>query len=185
MKDAQHQAKASVKLNGVDLQTVVNLAADMDTNPEKAAELADFRRSVRVRWVNGLFSQGYTRDVPPHGYDEPTWLGGTNAAMAASEALLGAIGGCIAVGFAANASLREVRIDELEVDVEGTIDLPSFFGIRDGNPGYKHVRVTLYTKCEADPALLSEIAFRAVQLSPVVNTIRNPVELTYAVKPIA
>ncbi|HEY8449418.1 MAG TPA: OsmC family protein [Bacillota bacterium] len=178
------ETRAPIKLNGVDLQTVVNLAASMDVDSARAAELSQFRRSVRVRWVNGLHSQAYTREVPPHGYDEPIWLGGSNLAMAASEALLGAIGGCIAVGFVANASLREVRIDELEIDVDGTIDLPSFFGIRDGNPGYEQVRVTIYVKCDADPALLDEIAWRAVELSPVVNTVRRPVELTCSVKAI-
>ncbi len=172
----------TLRLNGVDLQTVVSLAAAIDTNPEVAAELARYGRKVRVRWVDGFHSQAYTRDVPPHGYDEPEWLGGRNRAMAASEALLGAIGGCIAVGFAANAALREVRIHELEIEVEGTIDIPSFLGLGEGNPGYKQVKVTIYVNCDADPALLEEVVHRAVNLSPVVNTIRNPVQVEYTYK---
>src|SRR3989441_453401 len=133
--------RVSVVLNGVDLTTVTNLAARMDAEPEYAKELGRFSRGVRVRWVDGLHSQAYTRDVPPHGYDEPEWLGGKNRAMAASEAVLGAVAGCIAVGFAANAALREVTVHELEVAVEGTIDLPSFFGILEGNPGDTQIRV--------------------------------------------
>jgi len=178
-------SKTSFSLNGVDVTTVVNLAARMDTDPEAARELSAYARRVRVRWVSGFHSQAYTRDAPPHAYDEPEWLGGTNRAMAASEALLGAIGGCIAVGFAANASLREVPVHELEVEVEGTIDLPSFFGIRDGNPGYTQIRVTIFTRCDAPQALLDEIAYRAVQLSPVANTVRRPVDVQYAVRTIA
>ena len=72
---------------------------------------------------------------------------------------------------AAQASLREVTVHELEVAVEGTIDLPTFFGIREGNSGYQRLRVTLYVRCDAEGPLLDEIAYRAVNLSPVVNTV--------------
>ncbi len=174
----------ALRLNGVDLETVVSLAARIDTEPEVAADLAHYPRKVRVRWVDGFHSQAYTRDVPPHAYDEPEWLGGRNRAMAASEALLGAIGGCIAVGFAANAALREVRIHELEIEVEGTIDIPSFLGLGEGNPGYNQIKVTIYVNCDAEPALLEEVVHRAVNLSPVVNTIRNPVQVDYSYKVI-
>ncbi|GEM_PF-1499936 len=174
--------RATVKVNGVDLPTVVDLATRMDSDPRYAEEMSRFSRRARVRWIAGLHSQAYTRDVPPHGYDEPEWLGGTNKAMAASEALLGAIGGCIAVGIAAQAALREVTVDELEIDVEGTIDLPAFFGIRESTSGYTAINVTIYIKCSAEGPLLDEILYRAVNLSPVVNTVRQPVDLRYTVK---
>jgi uncharacterized OsmC-like protein len=176
------EAGLASKINGVDVRTVVTLAARMDTDSDYGREMSQFPRGARVHWINGLHSQAHTRDVPPHGYDEPEWLGGTNRAMAASEAVLGAIGGCIAVGFVANAALREVIVHELEVQVDGTINLPSFLGLHEGNPGYQQVRVQIYVRCDAEGALLDEIAFRAVNLSPVVNTIRNPVQLDYTVK---
>lgn len=170
--------------NGVDLRTVVRLAEAMDSDARHAEELSRYSRSARVRWVQGFHSRAFVRDVPPHDYDEPDWLGGSNAAMAASEAILGAVGGCVAVGFAANASLRDVTIRELEVEVEGTIDLPSFFGLREGNPGYQSLRMTLFVDCDADDALLQEIVHRAVDLSPVVNTMRNAVDVQHEVKVI-
>src|SRR5207247_10509615 len=137
---------------------------------------------VRGRGGEGLRSQACARDVASQACDEAGWLGGKSRAMAASEAVLGAIGGCIATGFAANAALREVAIHELEIEVEGTINLPSFFGILDGNPGYTRIQVTIYARCDADPKLLDEIAFRAVQLSPVVNTVKNPVDVQYTLR---
>lgn len=173
---------ADVELNGVDLQTLTGLMAEVDRDPEQLGDLAEYTRSCRVRWLNSFHSQARTRDVPPNEFDEPEWLGGTNQAMAASEALLGAIGGCIATGFAANASVRDVEVRELEIDVEGDVDLPTFFGLRDGNPGYEDVSVTIYVDCDADDALLEEIAHRAVDLSPVVNTVREPVDLDFEVE---
>lgn len=172
----------TIEINGVDVSTVANLAAEVDRDPERAAELGDHTRRARVRWVDGFHSQAYSRDAPPNQHDEPEWLGGKNQAPAASEALLGAIGGCVATGFAANAALREVTIDELEIQVEGEIDIPSFLGLGDGNPGYSDIRVRIFVDCDADDELLEEIAYRAVDLSPVVNTIRQPVELDHEVE---
>lgn len=172
----------SVEINGVDLATVTDIAAEVDRDEERAAELGDHTRSARVRWVDGFHSQAYSRGTEPNTYDEPEWLGGRDRAMAASEALLGAIGGCIATGFAANAALREVEIHELEIKVEGEMDIPSFLGLGDGDSGYEEIRVEIYVDCEADGELLEEIAFRAVDLSPVVNTIRQPVDLDHAVE---
>lgn len=171
-------------INGVDLETVTELAADIDTDPDRAEELADFTRSARVRWVDGYYSKAYSRGTPPNSHDEPEWLGGGDQAPAASEALLGAIGGCIATGFAANAALREVEIHELEIDVEGEIDLPTFFGLKEGESGYGEIRVSIHVDCDADGELLAEIARRAVDLSPVVSTVRNPVDLDYEVEPL-
>jgi uncharacterized OsmC-like protein len=178
------ETRVTASFNGVNLPTIVDLATRMDSDPRYAEEMSHFSRRVRVRWVSGLHSQAYTRDVPPHGYDEPGWLGGANAAMAASEALLGAIGGCIAVGVAAQAALREVTVEELEIEVEGTIDLPAFFGIRESTSGYTAITVTIYIKCGAEGHLLDEILYRAVNLSPVVNTVRQPVDVRYTVKAI-
>lgn len=176
------EEQATVDLNGVDLETLTSLMAEVDRDPERLEELSDYSRSCRVRWLNSFHSQAFTRDVPPNAMDEPEWLGGTNQGMAASEAVLGAIGGCIATGFAANASVRDVEIRELEVDVEGEINLPSFFGLSAESPGYESVSVTIYADCDADADLLEEIAFRAVDLSPVVNTVRDPVDLEYEVE---
>src|SRR3989442_11753399 len=136
------EARVSFSLNGVDLTTVVNLASRIDANPDVARELSAYARRVRVRWVDGFHSQAYTRDVPSHTYDEPEWLGGKNRAMAASEAVLGAIGGCIAPRVAANAAPREVAIHELEVEGEGTINPPSFFCILESNPRHTQNRLT-------------------------------------------
>src|SRR2546428_10788886 len=138
------EARVSLSLNGVDLTTVVNLAAQMDTNPELAQELSGYARRVRVRWVDGFHSQAYTRDVPSHTYDEPAWLGGKNRAMAASEAVLGAIGGCIATRLAADAALREGPRHPLAIQGAGPDQPPSLFRLPAGDPGDTPSPLTRY-----------------------------------------
>lgn len=171
-----------VTINGVDLETVTQLAAEVDMDDERAEELAEHDGSARVRWQGGFNSQGYSGDAPPHTYDEPEWLGGTEAGMPAREALLGAVGACVVTGFAANASLRDVTIHELEVEVEGTVDIPSFLGLGDGDSGFEEIDITINVDCDAEGKLLEEIALRAVDLSPVVNTVKRPVDVDYEVQ---
>lgn len=177
--------EADVTLNGVDLETLTQLAAEVDTDPERAADLGETDASARVQWRAGFNSQGYSGDAPPHAYDEPEWLGGTDAGMPAREALLGAVGACVVTGFAANASLRDVTIHELEVEVEGHVDIPSFLGLGDGDSGFEELEITINVDCDAEGKLLEEIALRAVDLSPVVNTVQKPVDVDYEVEEMA
>lgn len=172
----------NVVVNGVSVGTIESLGQQLSNNPAEAEKFSSFTRRARVRWKEGVHSEAYIRSsVPTTQYDEPEWLGGTDKAMAASEALLGAIGGCVAVGFAANASLRNVTIKELRIEVEGEINLPAFFGLREGNPGYDDIRIAIYADTDAAESVLDEIIDKAVNLSPVVNTVRNPVDVRYKV----
>src|SRR5207249_11146692 len=95
------EARVSFSLNGVDLTTLVNLASRIDANPDVARDLSAYARRVRVRWVDGVHSQAYTRDVPSHTYDEPECVGGKNRAMAASDGEQGPNGGQRATGLPA------------------------------------------------------------------------------------
>src|SRR2546427_2069159 len=139
------EARVSLSLNGVDLTTVVNLAAQMDTNPELAQELSGYARRVRVRWVDGFHSQAYTRDVPSHTYDEPAWLGGKNRAMAASEAVLGAIGGCIPTRLAGEAPPPGGARPQPEIGGGGAVNPPAVFCLPGGHPRDTPTRGTNYT----------------------------------------
>lgn len=169
-------------VNGVDVETVGNLAKQLSEDKAQAEKYASFTRRARVRWISGVHSEAYIRSsVPTVQYDEPEWLGGTDKAIAASEALLGAIGGCISVGFAANAAVQNVEVRELRVEVEGEINLPAFLGLQEGNPGYSNIRIAIYCDTDADEKTLSGLIDKAVNLSPVVNTVRNPVDVQYKV----
>ena len=50
--------------------------------------------------------------------------------------MLGALGNCLAVGYAANASAAGVEINDLKIEVSGDLDLHTFLGLKPGHAGY-------------------------------------------------
>jgi hypothetical protein len=83
--------------------------------------------------------------------------------------------------FAAQATARGVRIDRLEVDVEGMIDLNGFFGIRPVEPGLSDVKVGFRVRSEADDALLKEILSATRSLSPIHDSVSRPIAVQAAI----
>src|SRR2546427_10000580 len=58
---------------------------------------------------------------PPHtvSMDEPTLLGGSDTAPNMVEMVLGAYGCCLTTGFVANAALRGIELERVDLELEG------------------------------------------------------------------
>src|SRR4051812_46759073 len=93
-------ASASTTLNDVNLRAVGALVEQIRSNPE----LAKTQWKSEVRWQGGFKSESRSRNLPSATSDEPETLGGDNTAPNPVEQLLGALGNCLAVGYAANAT---------------------------------------------------------------------------------
>ena len=66
--------------------------------------------------LDGAFrSEASVRGFAPIASDEPAALGGTDSAPNPVEQLLAAFGNCLAVGYAANASVAGIEIRELRM----------------------------------------------------------------------
>lgn len=109
----------SQRLNDVDLAVVGGLVQHISEDPSAAA--TTWR--AEVRWSGGFRSVARVRDLPPVASDEPPALGGTNTAPNPVEQVLGALGNCLAVGYAANASAAGIAMHDLRIELEGDIDL--------------------------------------------------------------
>lgn len=107
--------------------------------------------------------------------DHPPELLGRNTGPTGVETLLAALGSCMAGTFAAQATARGVRIDALEVDLEGAIDLNGMFGLKPIRPGLSNVKLSFRVTSDADPGTLQEILHAAQSLSPVFDSMTKPV----------
>ena len=121
--------EATKPLNDVDLTTVGGLAQAIQVDPEKGATVWE----ASVTWKGAFRSEVQIRDFDPLPSDEPVGLGGSDSAPNPVEQLLGALGNCLAVGYAANASGRGIEIEDLRIDLSGTLDLHSFLGLHPGH----------------------------------------------------
>ena len=159
-------------MNAVNIGAVADLAAKIQTAPEVAATVW----KANVTWDGGFRSAVSVRGFPTVPSDEPLALGGTDTAANPVEQLLGALGNCLAVGYAANATAAGIQIRNLSIDVEGDLDLHTFLGLRpDGNAGYQAIRVVVKLDSDATAEQLAALHQGVVATSPVGHTLSRPV----------
>lgn len=161
------------RLNDVDIASVASLAGKIQEQPE----VADSKWNARVQWTGGFRSQATIRDFAPISSDEPPELGGSNTGPNPVEQVLAALGNCLAVGYAANATAAGIEIRSLSIDLEGDIDLHTFLGLDDGNAGYSGISVRVNIDSDASPTDLAALHDKVINTSPVGHTLNRAVPL--------
>lgn len=162
----------STPLNEVDIEAVAGLAGHIREQPEAAA--TTWRAAVR--WDGAFRSSASIRDFAPIPSDEPAALGGSDQAPNPVEQLLAALGNCLAVGYAANATAAGITIESLSVDLEGDLDLRTFLGLEpEGHAGFQTIRATVHLDGDASPEQLAELHEKVIGTSPVGHTLARAI----------
>jgi uncharacterized OsmC-like protein len=165
--------RTSRQLNDVNLEAIGSLIEKIRREPEAAKT----QWKADVRWTGAFRSEARSRDLGPSPSDEPSALGGSNTAPNPVEQLLAALGNCLAVGYAANASVAGIRIRSLRIELEGAIDLRAFLGLGGENAGYESIRATVDLESDASPEQLKQLHDKVVGSSPVGHTLSRGVQL--------
>jgi uncharacterized OsmC-like protein len=166
------------QLNQVDLGAVGALVEKIRQRPSAAHTTW----SAEVRWTGAFRSEATVRSFAPIPSDEPRGIGGTDSAPNPVEQLLGALGNCLAVGYAANASVAGITIRDLRIQVDGDLDLHAFLGLAEGHAGFSAIRVAVHLQTDADDAAVAELHQKVAASSPVGQTLSKaiPVEINPA-----
>ena len=159
------------RLNDVDIEAVAGLADHITETPEAAQTTW----SATVRWAGGFRSEATIRDFQPTPSDEPAGLGGTDTAPNPVEQLLAALGNCLAVGYAANATARGIAINDLTIELDGDLNLESFLGLVPGHAGFHDIRATVDIDSSATPDEVDELHRHVLDTSPVGHTLRSSI----------
>lgn len=161
-------------LNNVDLGAVGALVEAIRDQPDTAVTTW----AAEIRWNGGFRSEARVRTFAPVPSDEPRVLGGADTAANPVEQLLGSLGNCLAVGYAANASVAGIAIRDLRIDLTGDVDLHAFLGLRDGHAGFEDIRVTVHLDADAPADQLQALHDKVVGSSPVGHTLARAVPVT-------
>ena len=160
-------------LNDVNLEAVGSLASRIQQEPAAAATVWE----ADVTWQGAFRSEARIRDFAPLRSDEPAGLGGSDTAPNPVEQLLAALGNCLAVGYAANASAAGIKIEDLRINLKGDLDLRTFLGLAQGNAGYEAIQVSVDLASDASAEQLGQLHDRVVGTSPVGHTLSRAVPL--------
>ncbi|MCG3682380.1 OsmC family protein [Aliarcobacter butzleri] len=145
------------------------------TNPIKTLKC----RTVAVEKYR---HENYIRDLDVHIIDEPHVLLGDDTAPNPSEAVLAALGSCIAVGIQANLVNRGINFTKIELKLEGDIDISAVWGtgeLTEKTIGFTSIRVKVDLESDLDKKQRDELIEHVLNFSPVTGSLRNPVEVKY------
>lgn len=180
--------KENKNLNGVNVNQLTETIDHVKDDPG----LANFKFRATNEWIEGGYSRTKIQSFYGAGQedssrekpfimegDEPPVLLGENKAPNAVEAVLHALTSCLSVGFIYNASAKGIKVEELEMDVEGEVDLHGFLGLSDEvRPGYKNIEVTYRIKADAPDEEIDELCDHVQKTSPVLDIIENEVPVS-------
>lgn len=172
-------------VNGVDVSALEDATEAIGDDPD----VGSFTFKATTEWTDALkaetrideFDQAgetvRTREFTLEG-DEPEQILGERTAPNAVETLLGALGSCLTVGYAAHAAAMGIDLESLHVEMAGDLDLRGFLGIdEDVRPGYESIECTVRIDADADESRLRALRDRVESTSPLMDVIANEVPI--------
>ena len=180
---AQVKNKATV-VNGMNLDDLFTLIDGVKQNPAKGK--TDWR--VTTTWQGQARTRAQVESFHIGGervprcfsidIDEPYELGGSNQFANPQEHLLAALNACMMVGYVAQCAVRGIKLDKLEIETHGEIDLRGFLGIDPSiPPGYEALNYTVRIKGNATKEQFAEIHKAVMATSPNFHNVSRPVDL--------
>lgn len=166
-------------VNGLDMESLMKVVESVKENWETGKSVW----TASTNWKGGFKVETCSREFKSM-VDEPEMLCGTNTACNPVEMILQAYGACLTIGYAMNAAVRGINIEDIQIDLEGEIDLPGFLGLEapeemnmDKLPGYKTLKAKVKIKSDADAQTLNELHNHVIATSPVGVTLSRPIEI--------
>lgn len=116
--------------------------------------------------------------------DEPAALGGTDLGANPVEHLLAALGACQVITFQVWAGTLGIRLDSVDVQLSGHLDLRGFFGTAAGvRPGFDGIQVDVRITGPETRERYDELVAAVEEHCPVLDNLRSrvPVETVVTV----
>ncbi len=156
---------------------IVNAVSSLVGQFRQQPELANSQFKVRATLNEGVLAKITVRDFELIS-DEPAVLGGTNRGPNPVELVLGALAACQEIVISAYAAVLGIKIDGVDIEVKGDIDLRGFLNVADVRPGYNNIEFATTIKTpESDRAKLDQLIRFAEKKCPVYDILANPVKV--------
>jgi uncharacterized OsmC-like protein len=171
-------------VNGINIKRLSEIINVVKKNPE----LAKFKFRVKNTWMNGMHSRSIikgfygaekeddTRTSPfIFENDQPFALLGSNEGANSIEYILNGLAACLTNSIVYNAAAKEIIINDLESEVEGSFDLKYLFGFWNEKENLiDNIKVKFRIKGNnlsyEDKSFLCEVGKKS---SPVFNILTN------------
>ena len=170
------------RINGLDLPALEDMVGAVRQDPAKAI----VRFKVKTRWTGQTRSETIVESYELGGTrinrrfkvvaDEPSELMGQNSAPNPQELLMTALNACMMVGYVANAALRGIELDTLEIDTQGQLDLRGFLGLDESiPPGYRQLDYKVRIGGPGTAEQFQDIHQAVMKISPKFFNLNQPI----------
>jgi len=171
-------------LNGLDLNGLKAMVEAIEKDEVNAR--AHFR--VRTRWAGRMRSESFVEAFDlgaeevhgPHKIDadEPFELMGSGSAPNPQQLLMAALNACLMVGYVANASLRGIALESVEIETRGELDLRGFLSLRnDVPPGHRQIDYDVRIRGDGTPDQFADIHRAVMATSPNYFNLCRPIRM--------
>lgn len=171
-------------INGIDVDALVGVVNEVTKDHAKGIVAFNVKSDWKGQTVSESVVESYTiggQTVPRRfamRIDEPLELLGTNTAPNPQEMLMAALNACMLVGYVAGASVNGIRLDSVEIETDGELDLRGFLGIDPDVPaGYETMRYTVRIKGDGTPEQFQAIHETVLKTSPNYFNLSRPIKL--------
>lgn len=153
-------------------QSIVTLSETFKNKPEAAK--AVFR--AETEWVKNLQCTAKIRDFPPLTLDEPPGIGGEDAGYNPVELILAALGTCQEIVYVAYASVLDIPLDSVKVNVKGYLDLQGLLSLDESvPPGYQEIQFETIIESPADEDTIHKLVKTVETHCPVLDTLTRAI----------
>ena len=172
------------KLNGIDTEALKQVIEQVSKNPS----LGKLKFQVTTTWKGTTKSttlvQGYeiggqkVKRLHTFVIDEPKELLGEDTAANPQEYLMAAMNACIMNTYVIAAAMKGVRLEKVEMETEGELDLRGFLGIDENViPGYKELKYKVRLKGNGTREQYEEIHKAVIATSPNYYNMSHAIKL--------
>ena len=182
------QTVITERMNGVSTKQLGATVQGVQQDPALAA----FRFRASNTWISGGHNRSTIKSFYGVGAEdtvrtrafmidaaEPPVLLGDDQAPNPVEFVLHALAACLTTSLVYHAAARGIRIESLESQLDGDLDLRGFLGLSgDVRRGFQQIRARFTVKSDATQEQLEDLT----RFSPVYDTIANPVPVSISIK---
>lgn len=172
------------RLNGLDLEALGTFVEEIKNDGSKGFVRFNVTSSWKGQTRSEARVQSYTingEEIPRSfsiAADEPLELLGENTAPNPQELLMAAFNACIMVGYVANAAIMGVKLEDVQIETTGELNLRGFLGIDAAvKPGYDSISYVVRLKGDGSPEQFAAIHENVRKTSPNYFNIASPVRI--------
>jgi len=175
---------AKEKLNGIDTEALKQVMRQVSKDPS----VGKVKFQVTTTWKGTTKSETVVRGYEIGGQkvnrihtfviDEPKELLGEDMSANPQEYLMGAMNACILNTYVIAAAMKGIKMEKVEMETEGELDLRGFLGIdRNVIPGYKELKYKVRLKGNGTREQYKEVHEAVVATSPNYYNISHAIKL--------